>query len=180
MKIKKIVEICKRSGAVRLLMGDDGVQWLGDGVACYPLENAPIFDEESLCTAFDITDKQKEAIFFSMEAQLPSGICFESTCSGEQVAERNDISLVYKGDTWLVFSSPKGALYMKAKYLSPVMADRMEIYLRETEDGVPYFVCKLGWAVQAIIMPAMFEKSCREFVSALDLVHEQSMKRREK
>lgn len=177
MNIKKVVDICRKSGVITLINGK-GMQWLGDGSAYYPLENAPWFDEVSLCATFGITDKQKESILLKVKHELPEMFDFESTSSGERFAERNDISLVYRNTDLLVFSSEDGALYMKAKYLAPVMAEGLEIYLRKTESGVPYFVCKQGWIVQAVIAPVIFEKKDTEFVSSLDLLHEQSVKRR--
>ena len=178
MKIKKIVDICRKSGQIRILNGKD-MQWLGDGVAFYPLEDAPLFDEDSLCATFDITEKQKESILFKIEAELPENICFESNCDGEDYAERSDIGITYKGDDLHIYHSAKGALYMKAKYLRPLSSEDVEIFLRETKDGTPYFVCKMGFMIQAVIMPVMMEKYCKEFAQALDLLHEQSLRGRD-
>ena len=62
MKIKKIVDICRGSGRITLMNDEAGRQWLSDGVGCYPLLDAPLFDEESLYATFDITEKQQENI----------------------------------------------------------------------------------------------------------------------
>lgn len=178
MKIKKVVDICKRSGQITLL-NDEDMQWLGDGVAFYPLMDAPLFDEDSLVATFDITEKQKESILFRTEFNLPEGFCFENNCDGETFAERNDIILNYKGEDFHVFHSSRGALYIKAKYLSPLNKEELEIYQRQTKGGIPYFVCKTGFMVQALIMPVMLDTKVKAFAEALDLLYEQSLKSRE-
>ena len=61
MKIKKLIDLCKKRGCF-YLFEDERVQWLSDGVALYPLYNVPEFDEETLCRTFDITEKQQEKI----------------------------------------------------------------------------------------------------------------------
>ena len=94
MKIKKIVDICKKSHQVTILNEKEGIQWLGDGVAFYPLYDAPFFDTESLFATFYIKEKQKENIIFRQE-QTPESFCFSSECNDETYAERCDISLNY-------------------------------------------------------------------------------------
>ena len=47
MKIKKIIDLCKKRGIFRLYAGES-VQWISDGCALYPLYNLPEFDEETL------------------------------------------------------------------------------------------------------------------------------------
>ena len=177
MKIKKIVDICRRSGRIVLMNDEAGRQWLGDGVGCYPLLDAPLFDEESLYATFDITEKQQENIIFQFEEQLPEKLCFADSCDGETFAERNDIAFYYKGEAYHVYHSAAGALYVKAKYLNPLPKDGLEIYQRQTESGTPYFVCKMGYMIQALMMPTYLDDN-KEFAKHLDFLHEQSLKNR--
>lgn len=46
MKIKKAVDICKRTGELTLCEGKD-VQWITDGAAAYPMYAAPKFNAAS-------------------------------------------------------------------------------------------------------------------------------------
>lgn len=57
MEIKKIINFCKKRGVLYLFDGD-GCQWISDGIAVYPLFNLPIFDEESILKAYDISGKK--------------------------------------------------------------------------------------------------------------------------
>lgn len=178
MKIKKIVDICKGSGRMVLMNDSNGYQWLGDGVACYPLQDAPLFDMESLFVTFDITEKKQENILFQHVSELPEKFCFADMCDGEVFAERNDITLCYKGEEYQVYHSVGGALYVNAKYLKPINNEEMEIYQRRTADGIPYFVCKVGYMIQALIMPVKLDTN-KDFTEKLDLLYEQSIRARE-
>ena len=174
MKIKKIVDICKRAGRM-ILLNDDKHQWLGDGTAFYPMVDAPLFDKESLYATFDITEKQQEEILFQFETALPENFCFANMCNNEDFADKNDISITYKGDEYLVYHSPGGALCIKAKYLKPLNKENLEIYQRQTENGIPYFACKTGYMIQAVIMPIRLSDN-KEFRNSLDLLYEQSIR----
>lgn len=58
MKIKKIIDICKKNGNIIIFEGGKE-QWISDGAAVFPMFNLPQFDEDSLCKTYDITDKQR-------------------------------------------------------------------------------------------------------------------------
>ena len=178
MKIKKIVDLCKKSGRISLFMDKDGGQWLSDGTAFYPLIDAPIFDTESICATFDITEKQRENIILEFKLEMPGKICFDNNSENESFAERNDISLHYKNDEFYIYNSASGALYMKAKYLRLLDQEGLEVYLRFMPDGEPYFVCKIGFMLQAVIMPYRIEKTNNEFFEQLNILYEKTMRMR--
>ena len=69
MKIRKIIDICKRSGHI-FLFDTEREQWISDGCAVFPMFNLPRFDENSLYKTYDITDKQANKIIFRHEAEL--------------------------------------------------------------------------------------------------------------
>lgn len=87
MKIKKIIDLCKKRGIFRLYAGES-VQWISDGCALYPLYNLPEFDEETLYRVFDITEKQQDKISFRYELHLPSAICIDDYMQGEALCEK--------------------------------------------------------------------------------------------
>ena len=59
MKIKKVEAICKSDKRIFLYEGD-GVQWIGNGMAMYPLHNMPVLDEKTIFTLFDVAEKDRE------------------------------------------------------------------------------------------------------------------------
>ena len=179
MKIKKVVDLCKRSGRISLFIDNDGTQWISDGAAVYPMIDAPIFDKDSLCATFDITEKQQEGILFEFKAEMPDKLCFADNSENETYAERNDISLYYKNNEFYIYHSAAGALYMKAKYLNPLDVEGLEVYLRYMSGGQPYFACKIGFMLQAVIMPYQIEKTDEEFFKQLNILYEQTIRRKD-
>lgn len=82
MKIRKIIDICKRSGHI-FLFDTEREQWISDGCAVFPMFNLPRFDENSLYKTYDITDKQANKIIFHHEAELPVSYNFNDVAPGE-------------------------------------------------------------------------------------------------
>ena len=83
MKIKKIVDLCKKRGYFYLFTTEGGEQWLSDGVGAYPLGDVPSLDEDTLCVLFDIPEKAREKMVFRVQ-QAPSGFCFDDVVPGEE------------------------------------------------------------------------------------------------
>ena len=73
MKIKKVVDICRREGVVRVYEDKNNVQWISNGYAYYPLYDIPNLSEDEFFTIFDFTDKQRNETIFE-RTQFPSFI----------------------------------------------------------------------------------------------------------
>ena len=150
MEIKKIINFCKKRGMLYLYDGD-GCQWISDGGAVYPLFNLPIFDEESILKAYDISGKKAEKLFMKRD-DLPGKLDFSDECEGELVCEIGDVIF---GDA-LAISTSTGMMFIDRKYLSPfrdMQDDMLYIYQRMTPDGQTYFAIKIGFSLVGIVMP---------------------------
>lgn len=178
MKIKSVVDICKKSGFMYLITMNDGTQWLGDGVAYYPLIQAPEFSEDSFYATFDITEKEAEGIIFRKE-ELPDGFNFSNDADEELFAERNEILISYRGKDYCIYHALEGALYINAKYLKPIEKDKTEVYIRRTPKGTPYFVYKVGFMAQAIVAPLSFNSGHKDFFENLSILYKGTKKRME-
>lgn len=155
MKIKKIIDICKKSGRCYIFSGEN-TQWLSDGAAFYPLYNVPIFDEETLCRTFDITEKQQQKIMFKQEYRLPSPYCFDDFLRSEVMCDLSPVIIGGGTNGIIACKTSQGVMFLDKKYLAPLedTADGMlEIYERTTETGQTYFVAKSGFMLLALIMP---------------------------
>ena len=156
MVVKKIIQICKKSGFISLY--DDGKrksQWLGDVSSFYPLYRMPVFDEESLCAAYDITEKQAEKIRFS-HTDMPRGINFSDVDEGEHIIEPIDMALIYGGTQVQPYMTSQGIKFMDRRYMGPIEDEgdtHREVYERFTESGVMYFAVKIGLRLVAVIFP---------------------------
>ena len=72
MKIKKIIDVCKKRKRIHLFYIGQ-TQWISDGVAAFPLIGCPEFDKESLCRTFDIAEKTADKIYFELSDHPPQG-----------------------------------------------------------------------------------------------------------
>ena len=100
MKLKKVLSICKTNGLYylydRIDRSGEITQWLGDGYALYPLDGLPILDEESFCTVFDITGKQREKILFRHE-RLPEHLNVEDVAAGDKLVREYETTFINGG-----------------------------------------------------------------------------------
>lgn len=172
MNIKKIIDICKKSGTLIIFEGKDGLQWIGDGAAFYPLYNLPNFDTESICRAYDITEKQAAKMHFRDEP-LPDVLNFQDTHPDEIQCEREE-ALFGGGYGITPIITSEGMLFINGRYLLPIAgaADEMlYIFERKTKDGQIYFAVKQGFMLIALIWP--FDCINEKFVKRLKSISEQ-------
>ena len=78
MKIKAIERLCKANANI-VLCDEPTVdvelpprQWMGDGVALYPLDGVPRLDEGGVMAIFDIDAKKREKIRLTHKDHLPA------------------------------------------------------------------------------------------------------------
>lgn len=154
MIVKKIIDICKAANSLYVYEDNNGVQWLSDGSAIYPLHGVPRFeDADEICRTFDISEKKKDKMHFRWNYTMPSGIQFTDFCENEEVCNRAPVDL---RDGTIPFFDSEKMLFMQAKYMGPIMdvpEDDIEVYERKSTAGKPYFAVKSGLMLKAIIMP---------------------------
>ena len=167
----EIISLCKKSGSLRLYAGkEEGEQWISDGYAIFPLLNFPIFDEETICKAYDIPDKKREKMLIKCEQNLPSRINFENSTPDEIPCEIGDELL---GGAISITTS-QGMMFIHRKYLQPfndTPEEMIYIFERHTEDGKTYFAVKIGFVLSALVMP--YDCVNEAFVERLKNAYEQ-------
>lgn len=171
MKVEKIIGLCKKSGVLRLYAGaTEGEQWISDGYAMFPLLNLPIFDEETICRAYDISEKKAEKMLIKYELHLPSRINIENDTPDEIPCEIGDELL---GGA-IPITTSRGMMFIHRKYLQPfndTPEELLYIFERQTSDGQTYFVVKIGFILSAIVMP--YDCVNEAFVERLKNAYEQ-------
>ncbi len=149
LKYKKIVELLARSKTIALY-DVEPVQWISDGVAAYPMEGMPRFDELALRRAYDIDDK----VLIVTEEGLPPGMCFEDIDKAENAVFPERVQLQPTGDSLTSFRTQRGTTFIKKRYLDVAgKSAEMNCYERLTADGGLYIAAKDGFRLQAVIMP---------------------------
>lgn len=154
MKIKKIVDMCRREGMVKILVDDSGVQWLSNGYACYPLHDVPTLTEDQFYTIFDFSPKQRKETVFT-RTEFPASICNNDIHPTDLHCDRLKQNIPFGSRLLVPFSTPSGIKFFDEEYLSPLVGetDKVEVFERISKDGDPYFAVKVGMFLRAIIMP---------------------------
>lgn len=177
MVVKKIVQMCKKTGALSLW--DDagkGIQWIGNGFAIYPLEKMPYFTPETVCRAYDISEKQAEKIRFTHSDKMPAGLNTGDIDGAETVVEPLQMTLIHSGQMVQPYMTSRGIKFMDMKYMEPIQDEGnsyVNVYERFTESGELYFVVKSGMLLVAVIMP--ISVISQAFINTLEQVYVKSM-----
>ncbi len=154
MKVKKIIDICKKSKSMCLIDSkDEDLQYITNGCAVYPLCDLPYFNFDSICNTFDISERAREKITFRTMSEFPSNISTKDTYAGETLCERYSDMSVGK---YLPIKTEIGLQFIDKQYLAPFDdMENIELYLRinETDNSI-YFAVKQGFMLYGIIFPA--------------------------
>lgn len=157
MLVKKLINLCKKSGIILLYETKSGEQWLGDDYAVYPLFDLPKFDRHTICRTYDISEKQAERIVFRHQPELPDTFCFADIESGETLCTPIEMEISVKGMCMKPYMTSQGIAFIDMKYLQPLADGNLsmfEIYERTNPQGQMYFAAKMGFMLVGILMPA--------------------------
>ena len=152
MIIKKIIQLCKASGQIRIINTPER-QYISDDHAIYPIDRCPRFDEDNICAAYDIPEKQANKMHIQMVDKLPSGISFDDVDERENLCEDTGIRLGASGDLMLV--TTQGIKFLPLSYLTPLSdVQNLDIYERPGGANGIYFAVKSGFMLLAVILPS--------------------------
>lgn len=170
MKIKKIVDICRREGVAKIYDDEKGVQWLSCGFACYPLYEVPELSEDEFFTIFDFTPKQRENTVFG-HTEFPSSLSTLDVYPNESLCEELSPNIPFGSRLLIPYSTASGIKFLDSEYLAPFADERnnIEIYERISKQGDPYFAVKVGMCLRAIITP--FNAVNKSFVDNIENIY---------
>lgn len=152
MKLKKIIDLCKKRGEFDLFTPVGGEQWISDGLGCYPLGDVPFLDADTLCRLFDIPEKAREKMRFR-EGSVPEAICFDDVDESEVRCEQAAIVLGGKNSV-IPYKTSQGIEFIDCKHLEPLEnSGDLEVYERLSKGGNTYFAIKRGLLLVALILP---------------------------
>ena len=154
MKIKKVESICKSDKRIFLYEGN-GVQWIGNGQAAYPLHNMPVLNESTIFTLFDVAEKDREKYQLRTEP-LPEALDFNDSAETEALIDRIPITLSTQGLNVVPATGSSGIIFVETRYLAPFAKQEpgFELYERLTKSGKPYIAVKSGLFLIGIICPS--------------------------
>lgn len=156
MKIKKIIANCKSRGQLYIYDHGDSTQWISSGAAFYPIFDLPKFDPDTICTTYDITDKQQDKMVIQREPELPGWICFDDYCENEHQVEPSRMRIIAQGKTLIPVLTSVGIQFVDDRLLDPLSdtpSDDLSFFERITDYGRIYFAVKQGLMITAVIAP---------------------------
>lgn len=168
MKIKKIIDLIKKSGILAIYESKDQ-QWLSDGYGIYPVTDMPEMCAVTLCTMYDITAKQSEKLRIIDCIPLPSAYNYADAIENETMLVQCPIEIVVGDKRLISYATSQGIAFVDKRYLAPFSdmdEGMLRIYERYTADGELYFVVKNGLILVGIIEPAEVINS--EFVGTIN------------
>ena len=157
MKIKKIVQICAEQKTIYVHnqrgKGDLVRQWVGDGVAMYPLDGLPYMDDEALMALFDVPP-DKRANWTVRAFSLGAAVSLDDVDPDEADVLPYDLT-VNTGRTLMPFDGgPRGTLWIQQRYLAPTDdIDIVRYCARPTTGGGRVIAVKSGLVLMSIILP---------------------------
>ena len=157
MKIKKIAQICAGQKTIYVhnqsCKGDLVRQWVGDGVAMYPLDGLPYMDDEALLALFDVPPDKRDS-WTVRDVGLSSLVSLDDIDPDEVDILPYDLT-VNTGRTLMPFDGgPRGTLWIQQRYLAPTDdIDIVRYCARPTKSGGRVIAVKSGLILMSIILP---------------------------
>lgn len=158
MKIKAVEKICRSQHGMALIGTEPGEQWLGVGMALYPLYGFPQMDENSVFAWMDVPEKKRKDFSFRFEYELPKAIDFSDSCAGEQILTRMQYSINTSSGCLVPINVSEGVVYVEESYLKPFGEDA-QLYERKSAGGNLYIAVKEGLLLKGVILPTMVTQS---------------------
>lgn len=168
MKLSAIQQICKGAKRIEFYTPDDGVQWIGDGGALYPLYDLPRLEGENVFTMFDIPENKRNKISLWEYGELPQNLYAGDVDEAESLVEQGNISVNLNGRSLLPLKTSLGAVYINQKYLIPFKDSEngVQLYERTTKGGKVYIAVKEGFLLTGIILP--YDTITQGFIEELE------------
>ena len=128
-------------------------QWVGDGVAMYPLDGLPYMDDEALLALFDVPPDKRDS-WTVRDVGLGSVVSLDDVDPDEVDVLPYDLT-VNTGRTLMPFDGgARGTLWIQQRYLAPTDdIDIVRYCARPTTGGGRVIAVKSGLVLMSIILP---------------------------
>ena len=149
MAIKDIAAVLKANKAIYVFRGKDGVQWVSDGTAAYPLPNCPQITNEDEAKA--VFSAGKEWTYRELGDEFLDTSDF--AVMEYDVEPLHGIRVIWHGDELLPIVSGSKLYWIKTSKLTPVKALDRTYFVRQSRTGGEIIAVKSGMFLQALIAP---------------------------
>ncbi len=156
MIFKNLTALCRQRKRIWMYGDPEGVQWVSEGNALYPLHGMPGMTGEVLARVFDVPEKDIGKYSIKQEAVLPAVFDYSDAAKGAELLLTPEPIILKRYDAILCpVQTSRGLMFYDPELLKPLrdLQDTLTIHERATKDGTVYFAVKAGFLLQAIILP---------------------------
>lgn len=147
----KIKALCKKAKVITLF-DTENCQWLGDDTAIYPLYDHPEYSKETIANVLSLDEKKKQEMRYHL-GEFPITLNCNDIAKDEKPCGVFGINIYWNGESLIPLQTSDGLKVIKSKYISPVIKENYEFYERKTPAGEVYIAIKVGFMLEAIIVP---------------------------
>lgn len=168
MKIKKIIDLVKKTGVLAIYESKD-CQWLSDEYGIYPVTDIPEMCAVTLCAVYDFTSKQADKLRIIDRIPLPNKYNYADSVENEKIIPQCPIEIIVGDKRLISYSTSQGIAFLDKRYLAPFSdmdEGMLRVFERYTAEGDLYFVVKNGLMLVGVIEPANVINS--EFVANIN------------
>lgn len=133
----------------------EGIQWIGDGRAIYPLYNFPRLTRENIFRIMDIPEDKQDKINYQ-ENKLPRDrFSFGNSDRAENMLDVGKIGIFTRGILFYPVKTQDGISFINSKNLTPFNDEEngYQLFERVTADGDIYIVVKTGFLLAGLVIP---------------------------
>lgn len=164
MKIQKIKKLIAASKRCEIYSGAaSGTQWIGDGIALYPLEGLPELDENGIRTLLDIPETKWAD--FAVYDNGPSEWIDDDNIALLAPTTDSGNWITYKGMEMAALESDLGIMFIQPMYLEPPAGKETTLWIGELCSGQKVVVCKDGMFTIGIIPPVAIKPEASLWLS---------------
>lgn len=153
MILKNLATMCRKRLFIEMFHDRNGMQWIGEGHAIYPMVGIPEVNKEQVLFLFDIPEK-KRAECFTVDQGNIEDFYDVSDGAADNEAQMMPPAMMTGGKLLTPIMTSQGIAFFNAEYLKPVSdCEDLSMYERYTESGELYLVAKSGMMVEAVVIP---------------------------
>ena len=153
MILKNLASMCRKRLFIEMFHDGNGMQWIGEKHAIYPMVGIPEVNKEQVLFLFDIPEK-KRAECFTVDQGNIEDFYDVSDGAADNEAQMMPPAMMTGGKLLTPIMTSQGIAFFNAEYLKPVSdCEDLSMYERYTESGELYLVAKSGMMVEAVVLP---------------------------
>ena len=154
MILKNLAAMCRKRLFIEMFHDGNGMQWIGEGHAVYPMVGIPEVNKEQVMFLFDIPEKNRAKCMVTDLGYTVDEFYDVSDGAADNEVQIMPPAMMTGGNLLTPIMTSQGIAFFNAEYLKPVSdCEDLSLYERYTKSGDLYLVAKSGMMVEAVVLP---------------------------